>query len=107
MSTGCSGWWPRDVNGAEVSAGRRNNSSYPCHVLRGGRALVDEDVDDVGSGALAQTSEAPASGPCAVSAQPTAMSKGEGRAPTRRRAQAARTGRAWYHDRVRFNASDW
>jgi thiol-disulfide isomerase/thioredoxin len=32
---------------------------------------------------------------------------GKATATARRRAQAARTGRAWYHERVRFNASDW
>jgi len=60
--------------------------------------------DGVGSGALAQASEAPASGPCAVSAH-AIKSRGEARARTR--AQAARTGRAWYHDPVSFTASDW
>ena len=59
-------------------------------------------VDDVGSGALAQASEAPASGPRVVSAQAV-----RGRATARRRAQAARTRRAWYHDQVRFNVADW
>ena len=62
-------------------------------------------MDDVGSGVLDQASEAPASGPCVVSAQATA--RGEPRATARRMAQAARTGRAWYHDQVRFNVADW
>ena len=40
-----------------------------------------------------------------VSAQ--AAARGKGKAPARSKAQAARTGRAWYHEPVRFNASDW
>jgi len=61
--------------------------------------------DDVGSGACAQASEAPANGPCAASVQ--AAVSGSGNATARRMAQAARTGRAWYHDAVWSNASDW
>src|SRR5438477_494327 len=65
-----------------------------------GGGAADEDGDDVGSGALAHASDAPTNGPCAVSAH-AALPKG---ARARRSARAARKGRAWYHDLVRFNA---
>jgi len=56
-----------------------------------------------GSELFSQPSEAPGSGPCTLCAQRSSA----GKVAIRSRRRAARTKRAWYHERVQFRAREW
>ena len=91
------------MNGALFEVGQLCASAYGSQSTGGGAA-----EGAAGGAAFFQESDAPARGPVSagVQAAHTAQARHQ-LMRTQKSATEARTGRAWYHDRVRFKVRDW